>query len=921
VSILGISRVSAHPTKVAFGKLLLSTLACCVFAGASLKAQTQVPVAVYEKAAATIRAENFPEAEQILQQILHEHPHEVLALSLMGVVLDAQKRFEEAEDYYQRAVKLNPRAASVLNNLGNHYLQRGDLAKAQAAYLRVLAVDPQHPNANRQLAEISVAAGKGAAALGYLDRLPAEDQSAPAIWILRAQALRLAGREKEGAELLGKLEAQAAGDARLTYSLGMIYAEWKHYEDAERAFTKALQISPANFDILYNLGLAALRAKHLDRAREVLEIALQQRPEDVGLLQTLARVYREAGRQDQAMVLLVRAEKIAPNQPDIQMFLAHLAEEEGFFGDAATAYDRYYQLRPQDDTIRRQRGFAYARSGRIEDGLKDIRWYVEKHPQDALGWYQLGAVETMADRERAFECFNKAVALDPKLSVARYARGVSLLEEGKPAAALEDFKFTLAHDPKDFNALDALGEAQLRLDRVEEAVESFRQAVELSPKDRKFLMHYGRALQRAGRREEAQAVFNRFKDARGDDYNRRARAGLLAYLRLPAEQQREQYLRNLRAAITAKPDDVALQVQLGKALLMEGDTGEALEAFHAVLKLTSDPDVLADCASTLLSAEQYVVAKEFLSRLLEARPDSATVRIDLAIAVFHSESAEAGLVELEKIPPDKRDGDFFLLRAQILDALGRSPEAAKDLDRGLLAEPTRSDLYFEAALFLLKHQRYELASKLLEKAVRTVPDSPELQLTQAIVYAILREHDTAQELLSKIEARWPEWSVPYMIHGIILTIRRRASEAEPLLVTAISLGSENPAAYYYLALARTTETPPRPQEAQEAIVKALQLNPEDAFNQSLAGRVAFLLKDYQAAEKHLQEALRLWPDMVEAHQTLSGVYRALGEKEKSIAELKEVLRIKQTTRDADQSPPFPTGDLLFTVRPPAVPPS
>jgi len=918
---LGISRVTAHSIKIVFGKLLLGILSCCVFIGAPLKAQTQAPVAVYEKATAAIRAENFPEAEQILQQILREHPHEVLALSLMGVTLDAQKRFDEAEDYYQRAVNLNPRSASVLNNLGNHYLQRGELPKARAAYLRVLAVNPRHPNANRQLAEISVAAGQGTAALGYLDRLPAEDQGAPTVRIIRAQALRLAGREKEGAELLGTLEAQAAGDARLTYSLGMIYAEWKRYEDAERAFTKALQISPANFDILYNLGLAALRAKHLDRAREVLEIALQQRPEDVDLLQNLARVYTEAGRQDQAMVLLVRAEKAAPDRPDIQMFLAHLAEEEGFFGDAATAYDRYYQLRPQDDTIRRQRGFAFARSGRVEDGLRDLRWYVAKHPQDAMGWYELGVVETMADRDRALECFNKAVTLAPNLSVARYARGVALLQEGQPAAAIEDFRFTLAHDPKDFNALDGLGEAQLRLDRVEEAVESFRQAVELSPKERKFLMHYGRALQRAGRREEAQVVFNRFKDARRDDYSRRARAGIFEYLRLPAEEQKAQYLRNLKAGITAKPDDPALQVKLGEALLVEGNTGEALEAFHKVLSLTSDPDVMADCANTLLGAEQYAVAKEFLSRLIEARPDSAGARLDFAIAVFHSETAEAGLTELDKVPPDMRDGDFFLLRAQILDALGRSPEAAKDLDRGLLAEPTRPDLYFEAALFLLKHQKYELASKLLERAVRTVPDSPELQLTQAIVYAILRQHDTAQDLLSQIEARWPEWSVPYMIHGVILTIRRRPSEAEPLLVTAISLGAESPVAYYYLALARTTETPPRPPEAQEAIVKALQLNPEDAFNQSLAGRIAFLLDDYHTAEKHLQAALRLWPDMVEAHQTLSGVYRALGEKEKSVAELKEVLRIKQATRDADQSPPFPTGDLLFTVRPPAIPPS
>lgn len=913
--------MTAHPIKIVFGKLFLSTLVCCVFIGPALKAQSQVPVAVYEKIAAAIRGGDFPEAEQILRQALREHPNEVFALSLMGVALDAQKRFDEAEGYYQRAIKLNPGSASVLNNLGNHYLQRGDFAKARAAYLRVVAVNPRHPNANRQLAEISVAAGQGTAALGYLDRLPADDQAAPAVRIIRAQALRLAGREEEGAELLEKLETEAAGDVRLTSSLGMIYAEWKRYEDAERAFTKALQISPADFDILYNLGLAALRARHFDRAREVLEIALQQRPEDVDLLQNLARVHTETGRQDQAMVLLVRAEKVAPDRPDIQMFLAHLAEETGFFSDAATAYDRYYKLRPQDDTIRRQRGFAFARSGRIADGLKDLRWYVEKHPEDALGWYELGVVETVENRDRALECFNKAVALDPKLSLARYARGVALLQDGHPAAAIEDFRFTLAHDPKDFNALDALGEAQLRLGQVEEAVELFRQAVELSPKERKFLMHYGRALQRAGRREEAQVVFNRFKGLRSDDYSRRARAGLFEYLRLPAEEQRAQYLRNLRGAVTTKPDDPALQVKLGKALLVEGNTGEALEAFHKVLSLTTDPDVMADCANTLLGSEQYAVAQEFLTRLIEARPDFEGARLDLAIAAFHSTGPEAGLQEIEKIPLAERNGDYYLLRAQILDTQGDGQGAVDSLNRAFQVAGTRPDLYFQAALYLIKHNHYEEAVHMLKVASRTLPETPELMLTQAIALDLLQRVEEAEKVLNQTQSRWPEWSEPYLVHGIMLETRLRSAEAMPLLETAATLGGDDPSAYYYLALATTHATPDDVDAAQEAISEAVRLNPTDAYIRALAGKIAYMREDYSAALKHLEAALHAWPDMVEAHQTLSATYRALGEKEKSINELKEILRIKQETRDADQAPPFSVRSLLFTVRPPARPPS
>lgn len=890
-------------------------------AGAAVHGQTKAPVSTYERVSVALQSGNFAEAEKILRQTLRDHPSEPRALNLMGVVLDAQKRYDEADAYYQRALQINPRSAATLNNLGNHYMHRGDFAKARGAFLRVVAIESRHPNANLQLAQLSMAAKQGAAALKYLDRLPAEEQSYAAARILRAQALRYADREAEGAEVLATLEKEAVGDPRLSFSLGMIYAEWKRFEDAEKAFTQALDAAPTNFDILYNLGLAAFRASHFDRAREVFEVALKQRPQDVDLLENLARVCAETAQQDLAIVLLVKAADLAPDRPDIQLFLAHLAEEQGYFGDAATAYDRYYKLRPNDDVFRRERGFALARSARIKEGLVDLRWFVGKHPEDARGWYVLGVAETIEDRDRALECFNKAIALDPKLFAARYARGVALLKSDKAAEASEDLKIVLGNDPKDFHALDALGEAQLKLNRVEEALESFRQAVELSPKERRFLMHYATALQRAGRRQEAQIIFNRFKQLGPDEYTRRAKGGLFEYLKLKPEEQRALYLTHLRASLTSKPDDLTLLVRLGKAMLMEGDTAEAAEAFQKVLRLTSNPEVSADCAGSLLSAEQYALAKEFLSRLVAARPESVDARLDLVIAVFHAEGGEAGLAEVDKIPPDKRDGNFFLLRAQILDALGRQEEAARYLDRGLRAEPTRADMYFQAALFLMKHKDYDNASKLLAQAVRALPEAPELQLTQAIVYAILRQHDTAQELLTKIEARWPEWNLPYMIHGVILTIRRQPAQAEPLLETAISLGVESPVASYYLALALTIENPPNAQKAHEAIVKALELNPQDAFIQALAGRIAYLLNDYRTAEEHLQAALRLWPDMVEAHQTLSGVYRALGEREKSAAELKEIVRIKQADPTADQTPPFPVNDLLFTVRPPARPSS
>jgi predicted RNA polymerase sigma factor len=88
-----------------------------------------------------------------------------------------------------------------------------------------------------------------------------------------------------------------------------------------------------------------------------------------------------------------------------------------------------------------------------------------------------------------------------------------------------------------------------------------------------------------------------------------------------------------------------------------------------------------------LQFEQYALAADFLRA-------SGQPSLDLAIAVYHSANPAAGLSELERIPAAERRGDYYVLRAQMLDSLGKATEAAESLNRGIRAAPTRADMYF-----------------------------------------------------------------------------------------------------------------------------------------------------------------------------------------------------------------------------------
>ena len=116
-------------------------------------------------AVADMERGDFPSAERKLRAELSAHPNDPQVLSLLGVALDNQKKFREAGQFHRRAVAAAPRSADVLSNQGNHLSGAGDEKGAREAYLKAVAVDPAHPNANLQLARLALNQNGAAEAL------------------------------------------------------------------------------------------------------------------------------------------------------------------------------------------------------------------------------------------------------------------------------------------------------------------------------------------------------------------------------------------------------------------------------------------------------------------------------------------------------------------------------------------------------------------------------------------------------------------------------------------------------------------------------------------------------------------------------------------------------------------------------------
>jgi superkiller protein 3 len=590
-------------------------------------------------ALAALARGDFRGAEQALRGDVAARPNDPAALSLLGVALDGQQRFREAESYHKRALAADPRSIDVLGNFGNHLLAAGDEQGAQQAYRKITEIDSANAGANLQLARLALKQKNGAEALRYVQRLP----------------------------------GAALNDPGLAFSLAVGFANIREFDEAEMLFTNALAGNPADFNVLYNLGAVAAAAGHFARAREVLEAALRQRPGNLDVICRLAEADRGLGRNEAALELLARAAKTDPQRADVQKLLATAAGELGALDDALAAWDRYLKLAPGDDVARRERAFTAGRMGRKADGVAGLQRFAGAHPDDPVVYYELGLIQTEEDPGAALAALDKAISLRAGFAAARSLRGLLLYQQGKPEAALADLEMAAKAQPNDAATLDRLGQVLLALDRTADAVRMLRRASELAPTDSTVQLHFGRALAQAGNETEAKQAMERFRQL-GPATKHGVPSGFVEYLALTPEQRRADYRSRVEKAVREHPEDPAAQLDYLNLLL---DDGKLSEAAATARKLSGlHPAASAELAIANARLLEVMGKPEDALVALAAASSTPEIRWRRTALLMRLGRAEDALRPLE----EDADDEAQLLRAVVLQIAGRRAEAERAVD-------------------------------------------------------------------------------------------------------------------------------------------------------------------------------------------------------------------------------------------------
>jgi tetratricopeptide (TPR) repeat protein len=798
-----------------------------------------VPGNLVSAANAALQREDYTLAETKLRAELKLHPANAEALSLLGTALDGQKKFAEAAAAHQRAIAASPRSATILARYAQHQYTAGDAKAASETFQRALALDPSNRLANLQFAQSALARKDARAALSYLDHIPADQQDDPEVAAQRLIALDMAG-SPQAAALFNRLSKATENNALAGSSIGWALAQAGQYEQAETFLTQAVAADPSDFHVLYDLGVVALYAGHNERARDVLQTAVRRQPQNVDALYSLAFVESKLNQPEEAIRWLAQAAQLDPNRADVQRLLAVTANELRAWQDAATAWDRYAKLAPKDDEARRERGFAYIHQGKFEAGLADLEWYAKQHPDDAMGFFELGAAQSASDPTQGIANLDKALALKPDFLAARAVRGSLYYKQGKPEAALPDLE-AAARESQDSAVMDRLGQTYLALDRLPDAIRVLRQAAEL-PGQPMVLLHLANALAESGQTAESEALMERYRQQRPSQ----GPVDLVHFLSMTPEEQRADYRARVEKAVKDNPGDAAAHSRYLKLQLEENQMDLAAATARTIAGLRPGAAVLADAGRALLEARQYAAARDLLAQAVAAGSGDGQLmgmRVDLAIATFHALGNAAtagaeGLLQLDRVPDASRNADYYLARAQMLDATGKASDAMAALGLAVRAEPARAELYWQQAILLSRYRRSPEALQLLDTAEKQLSNEPSIPLTRAAVLELSGKTEDAMKVLDDVQRRWPEGTGVWVARGVIQAAHQHDDAARRALETASTRGAKSPEAWFLLADTTARSAPDRLDAAESAIEQALRLAPEDASIRDLAGRIA-----------------------------------------------------------------------------------
>jgi tetratricopeptide (TPR) repeat protein len=584
-----------------------------------------------------------------------------------GQSADGAKKTDKAAAYYNFSMgHLYAELASAYNNRGEY------VSKAIEHYRAAIKADPSASFLSEELAELYVQSGKiRDAVIETEEALKQNPEDVNLRRILGRIYTRMIGDSqtnkvneemlKKSIEQYSKISEKAPTDASAWLMLGRLHKVAQNSPESEKAYKKALELDPNSDEALTGLAM----------------------------------VYADVGDTKSAADLLKKASEKSPSVRTLAA-LAAAYEQLRDYPNAAATLRKALELSPQNGEIKRGLAQNLLLADKLDEALELFQQLATEEPKDANAQLRISQIyRQKRDFGKAHEAAKKAAEIDPNSLEIRYNE-VSLLEaEGKTQEAIDALKALLAATSKRnyrggeqasrARLLEQLGFLHRNAEQFPQAVEAFRQMQQLDEESgTRAAVHIIETYRQA--RDIPKAI-EEAKSAREKYPKERTIAAMYAFI--ASDSGKHDDAEKIAKELVTEKKDRENWVTAAQIYERTKNFGEMSKALDEAEKLSADKEekegVYFMRGAMLEKQKKYDAAEAEFRKVLASNPNSvATLNyLGYMLADRNVKLSEAHDMIKKAVDQDPTNGAYLDSLGWVLFRMNRLDEAADYLKKAI----------------------------------------------------------------------------------------------------------------------------------------------------------------------------------------------------------------------------------------------
>ena len=542
-------------------------------------------------------------------------------------MLLATGQFARAAENADKAVELAPRSAYAWNMKASVLHASLEMANALAAYDKALSLEPKHVDARIARASLFIDLQRLSDARKDLDFLQTAAPDEPRASYLRAL---LAAQQGDG-------QAVAAALGEVTHIIDGLPPSWLARRE----------------QLLMTGALAHHGLGNPQKAREYLDLILSRNDRNLGAKKLLAAIHIDTRDYSRALPLLESLLKSMPDDPQVMFMLGSVHMAQRRYVQATDLLEKA-AARTGAPQMNRALAFSQIGLGRNESGLSSLEKAFSANPADMRSGMALSQLYIRQGKtQKALQIAETMIRRDPgNLSALNFLGSLKVVN-GDRSGARSAFLQVLEKDPEFRPAILGL----VRLDSGERRFDDARKRLDVllgrQHDDHEALYEYGLLERRAGRMAEALKRMQKAADVQRRDV-RPALALIDFHLSLRESAQALEVAKTWSSRV---PDDLSMQMALGRTFLAVGDAGSARSVFSGATRLAEfDAPAQVTLARLQMQAGHLDGAAYCVQKALQGQPDDpAALMLMVEIEARRNDpaKADAALRTLAAKHPDR----------------------------------------------------------------------------------------------------------------------------------------------------------------------------------------------------------------------------------------------------------------------------